>query len=75
MFYLKYKGQKLPIRHDNVYTVCPLCGREHHIDLGETARFMGEEFDLEFTHVYCGRCSAERERRRAAGLPVSYPND
>ena len=36
---------------------------------------MGEEFDLEFTHVYCGRCSAERERRRAAGLPVSYPND
>lgn len=36
---------------------------------------MGEEFDLEFTHVYCVRCSAERERRRVAGLPVSYPND
>lgn len=75
MFYLKYKWQKLPIRHDNVYTVCPQCGREHHIDLGETACFMGEEFDLESTHVYCGRCSAKRERRRAAGLPVSYPND
>lgn len=75
MFYMKHKGQKLPIRVDNVYTICPRCGREHHVDLGDIANATNGNFDIEDIHVYCGRCSAERERRRVAGLPVSYPND
>ena len=75
MFYMKHKGQKLPIRVDNVYTICPWCGREHHVDLGDVANATNGHFDIEDVRVYCDRCSAERERRRAAGLPVSYPND
>lgn len=75
MFYMKHKGQKLPIRVDNVYTICPRCGREHHVDLGDIANATNGNFDIEDIHVYCVRCTAERERRRAAGLPVSYPND
>lgn len=75
MFYMKHKGQKLPIRVDNVYTICPRCRREHHVDLGDVANATNGNFDIEDTHVFCVRCTAERERRRAAGLPVSYPND
>lgn len=75
MFYMKHKGQKLPICVDNVYTICPRCGREHHVDLGDIANATNGNFDIEYIHVYCGRCSTERELRRVAGLPVSYPND
>ena len=32
MFYLKYKGQKLPIRHDNVYQKEEQHGKEIHFD-------------------------------------------
>ena len=75
MFYMKHKGQKLPIRVDNVYTICPRCGREHHVDLGDVANATNGNFDIEDVHVFCVRCTAERERCRVAGLPVSYPND
>ena len=33
MFYMKHKGKKLVISEDNVFTVCPRCGREHSVDL------------------------------------------
>lgn len=33
MFYMKYKGKKLEIHEDNVFAICPGCGKEHSIDL------------------------------------------
>lgn len=61
MFYLKEDGKKLIIRADNVYTICPRCGREHAVDLSDVA--LADEFEIEFTHVFCGDCTKEFERR------------
>ena len=65
MFYLKHKGKKLEINDENVYTVCPCCGKEHKVDLQDILSC--EHSDLCGTAVYCGECSARRERARAAG--------
>ena len=35
MFYMKFNGEKLEIESDNVYTLCPRCGKEHQIDLAD----------------------------------------
>lgn len=71
MFYLKHRGKKLNIRDDNVYTICPECGREHKVDL--QAILSSEHSDLYGTAVYCEECSAKREEARKAGKPVSWP--
>ena len=63
MFYLKYKGAKLPVEADNVYTVCPECGREHTVDLQVILE--GGDADLYGTAVYCGKCSARRDAARS----------
>ena len=61
MFYLKEDGKKLIIRADNVYTICPRCGREHIVDLSDAT--FSDEFEIEFTHVFCNECAEEFERR------------
>ena len=48
---------KIPIEHDNVFTVCPVCGEEHQIDLSEG---WGDEFDFYGTAVYCKKCTELR---------------
>ena len=53
MFYLKHKNKRLYLECDNVYTVCPICGAEHRVDLGE----LGSNFDLYALAVYCPKCS------------------
>lgn len=63
MFYMKYKGKKLVISEDNVFTVCPRCGREHSVDLQDI--LMGGEADLYSTSVYCADCS-----RKDTEVPV-----
>ena len=62
MFYLKHSGEKLPIEGDNVFTICPECGREHAVDLQEILE--GGSADLYGTTVYCEECSARREAVR-----------
>lgn len=58
MFYLKYKGKRLLIESDNVYTTCPLCGKERVVDLQD---ILGDgNSDLYGTAVYCEKCSAQR---------------
>ena len=65
MFYLKYKGKRLLIESDNVYTTCPLCGEEHVVDLQD---ILGDgSGDLYGTAAYCEKCSAQRSRQKAAG--------
>ncbi len=56
MFYMKHKGKKLDIREDNVYTICPECGKEHTVDLQEI--LAGGDADLYGTAIYCPACSA-----------------
>ena len=60
MFYIKAKlNENVEIRvelnDDNVFTICPMCGREHSICLPE---FMDGciDFDL-VSEVYCEECS------------------
>ena len=39
MFYIKSRGRKINLRNDNVFTRCPVCGREHAVDIVETFRY------------------------------------
>lgn len=71
MFYLKYKGKRLLIESDNVYTTCPECGKEFTVDLEDILSC--EHADLYSTYPYCTECTAKRERDRASGKPVSWP--
>lgn len=60
-FYLKIKNRKVYIEEDNVYTICPECGKEHVVDLVEV--ISSGDTDLYSTQVYCRECS-ERGRRQ-----------
>lgn len=59
MFYMKYKGKKLEIHEDNVFAICPGCGKEHSIDLA--AVLASGEADLYSTAVYCESCTRKRD--------------
>lgn len=45
---------KIPIEHDNVFTICPICGEEYQIDLAEV---FDNDFDFFGTAVYCDKCT------------------
>lgn len=60
MFYLKYKGKNLEIHDDNVYTCCPVCGKEHVVDLQDI--LSSDDGDLYGTAVYCSSCSAKHAK-------------
>lgn len=59
MFYVKINdGEKVikeELTDENIFTICPRCGREIHIDLAET--FPNGEIDLFGTSVMCSECS------------------
>ena len=38
MFYIKSRGRKINLRNDNVFTRCPVCGREHAVAIVDTFR-------------------------------------
>lgn len=59
MFYLKDKsGQKLFIEDSNVFTACPICGKEHAVDL--VGVLQDGISDLYGTAVYCPECAENR---------------
>ena len=43
---------------DNVYTVCPICEKEHRVDISEV--FSDGQSDLYGTAILCPICSAKR---------------
>ncbi len=43
------------ITDENVYTTCPRCGAEVHVDLADVLR--DEDSDLYGTAVYCDKCA------------------
>lgn len=56
MFYMKCKNHILEIRQDNVYTRCPGCRKEMHVDLHDILN----DGDLEGTQVFCEKCTYKR---------------
>ena len=58
MFYVKSGGKKIEVLHDNVFTVCPDCGKEHTVDLADIMKC--EDSDLYLTNVCCEKCTARR---------------
>ena len=61
MFYLLTKKGKLhEITDENVVTTCPLCGRQHHVDLVDVLNT--QHADLYGTNVCCKECTLERIR-------------
>lgn len=60
MFYVKEKVSptvdvKVEIHEDNVFCICPKCGKEVEIDIAKL--FKDGESDLYSTYVYCVDCS------------------
>lgn len=67
MFYTKAKLSdgvtiKTEITDENVFTVCPECGKEFPIDLEGEIRHGGA--DLYSTQVLCSECSAKQANKR-----------
>lgn len=56
MFYMKLKGRKITLREDNVFTQCPVCGKEHAVDVVDI--FRDGLADLYGTSIYCPECAA-----------------
>lgn len=55
MFYMKHRGKKLWIEADNTYTMCPRCGKEMQVDLGDAV--IEGSLDLYGTAFCCHACS------------------
>lgn len=55
MFYMKYKGHNLEITEENVFTCCPVCGKEFPVDI--SGLFQDGEADLYATSIYCPECA------------------
>lgn len=64
MLYVKAKTDeaeiKVVITDENVYTVCPDCGKEHAVDIVDLCG--SEDFDLYGTSVYCHGCGEKRRK-------------
>ena len=59
MFYLKPDAHtRLEITGENVYTICPECGKEFCTNLADLAA--DSELDLYSTRVHCPKCSRYR---------------
>lgn len=66
MLYVKEKigvaEVRVALQYDNVFTVCPDCGKEHKVDLADF--LADEDFDIEFSEIYCVECTAKRMMER-----------
>lgn len=62
MFYVKTKINEettitTELTDENVFTICPECGKEFEIDLYDV---FSNDGDLYSTAIYCTECSAKR---------------
>lgn len=62
MFYVKTKINEettitTELTDENVFTICPECGKEFEIDLHDV---FSNDGDLYSTAIYCAECSAKR---------------
>jgi|GEM_PF-716941 len=65
MFYIKHENDgvtvKAEITDENVFTICPECGKEHAVNLQEI--LCAGNADLYSTQVYCHKCSVGRAKK------------
>lgn len=66
MFYVKKaisseEFLRVELECDNVFTICPDCGREHAVDLGDLISG-GWDGDLYGISIRCPECSALRKK-------------
>ena len=69
MLYAKYivNGvcRSVALTKENVFAICPICQREHTVDLSEV--FKGQNKGLYKTYVLCPECIRnENERKKLA---------
>lgn len=61
MFFVKHETEgmlvKVEINDENVFTICPKCGKEHKVNLGFV--LCESEMDLCGTQVFCEKCSRQ----------------
>lgn len=66
MFYVKIKdGEKVikeELTDENIFTMCPECGKEIQVDLAEI--FPDGEIDLFGTSIMCKECTVEYLKRK-----------
>lgn len=60
MFYLKDGKRKLYIKDNNVYTICPECGKEHSVDIKRVLE--DNSTCIQSTTVLCSGCSKNTKR-------------
>lgn len=59
MFYVKTnRNRRIYLEENNVYTTCPICGKEHNVSIPEI--FSDGISDLYGTAVYCPECAKKR---------------
>lgn len=66
MFYVKTNISdnleiKVDLYDDEIYTTCPICGKEVQVDPMDFAEVL-KEGDLAGTQIYCDKCSEEYEK-------------
>lgn len=70
MFYLKDGKRRLYIKEDNVYTICPVCGKEHSVDIKRILE--DKETCVQATTVLCSGCSINMTRRKEHAVNSSF---
>lgn len=53
---------KVEITSENVFDVCPQCGKEHSIFLDEWTNLDNDDFSLVEARFFCEECSQKRRR-------------
>lgn len=53
---------KVPLYGDQIFSTCPVCGKETQVDEEMLHSILEDDGDLAATSVYCGSCSEEYQR-------------
>jgi len=61
MYYVKYNSEKLEINDENVFSDCPICGREVQADLSIAINDSYIEYD---SSVFCDTCTMKGYSKR-----------
>lgn len=69
MFYLKKNGAEISFNESEVYTCCPICGKERTVDDFFELLADDPDFDVFSTSLYCEKC-AEEWRKRNEGVTI-----
>lgn len=61
MFYVKAGKEKIEITDENVFSDCPVCGKEKQVDIAEIDDLFG-------ISIYCFECAEKVKKSRLKAL-------